>query len=376
MNITMIRSNAVNPDSRVEKEANSLSKLGHNVRILAWDREENYKLRSDMLTLQDSEIQIYRKGIKASFGGGVNNLIPLIKFQLTIILFLIKNRKEIEVVHACDFDTALSAFLFAKIYRKKMVYDIFDYYVEAFRVPNKLKKFIEKVDVLIINNVDVVIITADSRKKQIDKAVPKRVYVIHNSPNEIKESQIEKEKYTKGTKFKIGYVGVLGKGRFLEEASSVVAKDLELELYIGGFGELEKHFTDMGKKHDNIKFLGKMEYREVLQLESECDILFAIYDPKIPNHRYSTPNKLYEALMLGKPIIVAKGTGIDQLVDIEKVGKEIEYTEREFEQAIISIKERLKKEKEKIQEQNKEIYRQEFSWDIMEKRIREIYMKI
>ena len=36
--IVIARSNAVEPDSRVEKEANSLAKAGYDVTILAWDR--------------------------------------------------------------------------------------------------------------------------------------------------------------------------------------------------------------------------------------------------------------------------------------------------------------------------------------------------
>ena len=36
--VVMLRSNPVNPDSRVEKEVLALSKAGFDVQILAWDR--------------------------------------------------------------------------------------------------------------------------------------------------------------------------------------------------------------------------------------------------------------------------------------------------------------------------------------------------
>ena len=49
-----------------------------------------------------------------------------------------------------------------------------------------------------------------------------------------------------------------------------------------------------------------------------------MYDPNVPNHRYSAPNKFYEALALGKPIVVAKGTGID--VEVERLGVGIAET--------------------------------------------------
>ena len=51
---------------------------------------------------------------------------------------------------------------------------------------------------------------------------------------------------------------------------------------------------------------GKLQYSQTLALESQCDIRVATYDPSIRNHKYSAPNKFYESLMLGKPIIMAK----------------------------------------------------------------------
>ena len=53
-----------------------------------------------------------------------------------------------------------------------------------------------------------------------------------------------------------------------------------------------------------------IDYESALELYAKCDLMFALYDPAIPNHRYSAPNKVYEAMLLGKPIIVAEGTGV------------------------------------------------------------------
>ncbi|WP_406547903.1 hypothetical protein ACI7YV_17510 [Clostridium ljungdahlii] len=42
MNIAMILTNGFDPDPRVYKEAKSLTKLGHKITILCWDREGTY----------------------------------------------------------------------------------------------------------------------------------------------------------------------------------------------------------------------------------------------------------------------------------------------------------------------------------------------
>ena len=73
MRIIMIRSNPINPDSRVEKEAYSLIKHGHEVKVLCWDREDNYKYKYDKKDLLDSSLDLIKIGSKSSYGGGFKN---------------------------------------------------------------------------------------------------------------------------------------------------------------------------------------------------------------------------------------------------------------------------------------------------------------
>ena len=74
MNILIIRSNPVAPDPRVEKEAASLAKSGHNVEILAWDRSSDHALTNECLELNGHTVRIYRAGIKAPTGAGIKNI--------------------------------------------------------------------------------------------------------------------------------------------------------------------------------------------------------------------------------------------------------------------------------------------------------------
>ena len=181
--IVFLRSNPVSPDSRVEKEVNCLIKEGYDVKIVAWDRYSKRGIEVSNLNFENGKSKIYRVGIPASFGGGVKkNLYPLLKFQLNLAIWLIKNRKSFDIIHACDFDTANTALLCAKILNKKIVYDIFDYYVDAFNIPRYLKNSVEKLDHKIINTADAVIICSEQRKKQIKGTSPNKLTVIHNSP--------------------------------------------------------------------------------------------------------------------------------------------------------------------------------------------------
>ena len=89
-----------------------------------------------------------------------------------------KIRKNIDIIHSCDLDTALPARLISKFFKKKMVYDIFDYYIDSHYVPNKMKKIVENTEIYIINEADLTIICTEERREQIKKAKPSTLYFI------------------------------------------------------------------------------------------------------------------------------------------------------------------------------------------------------
>ncbi|NOU64530.1 glycosyltransferase [Paenibacillus sp. LMG 31461] len=374
MRVIFVRSNPVDPDSRVEKEVNSLIKAGHEVEILAWDRSGKYKHIESHLKLDIGYVKIHRLGIPATYGGGIRkNLLPLLKFQNRVFNWLLRNKHRYDVIHACDFDTAFISNIVAKILKKKLVYDIFDYYVDAFGVPLKLKKYIVYQDHAIINTADAVIICSDKRREQIKGTSPKRLTVIHNTPASMEAGFQALNLNPNITK--IVYVGILGDGRFIREIVEFVKKNPLYEFHVGGFGEYENYLEKAALESNNIIFYGKLPYHKTLELESSCDLMTAIYDPSVPNHYYSAPNKFYEALMLGKPLIMVKNTGMDDTIITNGFGEVIDYNRESLEKAIKKLVER-KEEWSKISSKMKNLYRDKYSWDEMEVRLIDLYSNL
>lgn len=371
MNVVFIRSNPVDPDSRVEKEVNSLLKAGHSIRILAWDRSGKHCIKKSTLQFKNGEADIYRIGIPAAFGGGVKkNLLPLLKFQISIYKWLKKNVSSFDAIHACDFDTAFTSSKFAFKYNKIFIYDIFDYYVDAFNVPKKIKTLIEKKDQVIINNADAVIICTEKRHEQIAGTNPKKLVVIHNTPP-IYEEEIGTLNLNKD-KVKIVYVGILDEGRLIKETAEIVKCNSNYEYHVAGFGRLAPLLEEMSNKHENIFFYGKIPYSQTLELEYNCDIMTALYDPSNPNNYYAAPNKFYEALMLGKPLIMVKDTGMDEIIRKNNTGVVINYNQKELELGIIELI-KMRKEWQNISKSMQSIYRKDYNWDVMEMKLIELY---
>jgi len=375
LNIIFLRSNPVDPDSRVEKEVNALLKAGHSIKILAWDRSSKYRFKKATLCFENGDAEIYRFGIPATFGGGMKkNLLPLLKFQIRIYQWLKKNINTFEVIHACDFDTAYISSKIARKYQKKFIYDIFDYYVDAFNVPSRIKALIKKRDHAIINNADAVIVCTEKRKEQIAGTNPRKLVIIHNTPPNYDSKTLKTLNLNKD-KVKIVYVGILDEGRLIMETAEIVKNNLDYEYHVAGFGRLGPLLEEMSKIHDNIFFYGKIPYNQALELEYSCDIMTALYDPTNPNNYYAAPNKFYEALMLGKPLIMIENTGMDDIISKFKVGTVIKYDKENLEKAINKLNQG-KDNWISISQKMKEIYKNSFNWDVMEHRLIQLYSEL
>lgn len=367
--VIMLRSTSIKNDSRTMKESKVLCDANYNVEILGWDRDGFLKNKQEIVECGEKKInlQVFKK--KSSYASGMKSIFKLANFQLWLLMKLFRKRKEIDIIHACDFDTAIPARIISKIYNKKLVYDIFDYYIDSHYVPSKLKGIVEKVEIYIINNADLTIICTEQRKKQISKATPKKCIVIYNTPD-IENYNLDKKVIkSENNKIKLVYVGILQENRLLKEIGEKIKERTDIELHIGGFGTYEEYFEGLSKKCSNVFYYGKMEYGDVLCLEKDCDILFATYNPSIENHKFSAPNKLYEAMALEKLIIVCKNTGIDSIVEKEKIGETISYNADEFMKRI-NLLYNNKKLMQEYSDNMVNIYTSKYSWSKMEEIIK------
>lgn len=370
--VIILRSNPVNPDSRVEKEAISLTRMGIKVKIVCWDRSNNYSSQESILNINGYSIPIVRIGYKASFGEGFKNIIPYLKFQFFNRKWIKKYKNNISVVHACDFDTAFFTYKLCKKLKIKFVYDIFDFlYGEP---KNLFQKIIKKKQLKIIDNADATIICTEERVKQIYGSNPKKLIIIHNTPMNYDNNKVfEFDKPI--SKVKVCYVGILQDGRLLTEIGDYFSKNHNVDFYIGGFGKLESLYKKLSDENENIHFFGKIPYDETLALEKFCDIMLGIYDPSVENHRYAAPNKFYESLFLGKPIVMVKNTGMSSIIEKNQVGVLIDYNENSFGEGIQKLIDN-KNEWESISLKMKNLYFQLYDWKEMENRLIKLYKEL
>ena len=369
-NVVILRSGPVDPYPAVEKLTSALVEQGFGVTVLAWDRNGDTD-KEGVLQLAGGAASIVRFGIPATFSGGLRkNLLPLLRFQRKLLRWLRCHRDEYDVIHAFDLDTGLAAKYAARRWKKKLVYQIQDFYAACrCREGGTAYRALEKLEFSVVNFADAVTVCTEARKAQLMGSRPKSLTVLHNAPRPI--GKIEPMPLS-GQAVRIVYAGVLLEHRLLEELMDAVEADARFELHIAGFGMLADLVKSRAAACGRIVFHGKLPYNEVLSLESACHIMTALYDPAVANHRYAAPNKVYEAMMLGKPLLMCKNTGWDTVLAENGLGELIEYSRSGVE---IGLKALMQKRHlwEQTAQRGRELYEREYNWEIMKGRILEIY---
>ncbi len=371
MRILFCRSNPIAPDPRVEKEARALAGDGHQVAVLGWDRSGELPEREE-----DADFQVFRLRIKAGYANGIGNLPQLLKWELGLMRWLIVHRKEYDAIHACDFDTILPC-LFAKwIFKKKVIYDIFDFYADHLRrTPQIIIRIIRSVDLWAIGQADAVIIVDDARVKQIEDSSPRKLIVVYNSPEDQPAVEYEENFFSPSSKLKLTYVGLLQVERGLFEMLAVLKKHPEWELNLAGFGGDETQLVSMAKDMPNVHWHGRVSYHKAMQLSQAADVLFATYDPSILNHTYSSPNKIFEAMMLGKPLIAAQNTNIDKIIENYQNGIVIEYGNiRSLEITLLVLENTAKRDQ--MGKNSRRAYDEKYGWKEMKRKLTALYMSL
>lgn len=365
--IVYTRTSNIYDESRATKEIFTFLEMGFRVYVLGWNRNGKAREQCEILFGQ------YSNQIRFHFySGGVGNG----KIQKIISRFnwnqWLKNQLKIipniACIHACDFDTGNAVKQYAVKNRIHYVYDIFDYYVDAHPVPGILKRYVEDREIDVINHADLCIICTEERKEQIQNATPRKLLVIHNSPD-VEAMPHVKEIYD------YAYCGSLYGGRLIGEILQDYPKHSDLRFTIAGSGQYAQECRTLQGDFNCFSFLESVPYAKVLEAESQSKVISAIYDPSIRNHRLCAPNKFYEALALGKPLVVCRGTGIDKIVENNNLGIVIDYSAEDFYKAVETLctDDELRKE---MGSRARAIYEKEYRWTSMSERLKEAYMEV
>lgn len=370
LRVVFLRSNPINPDPRVEKELRALVGSGVDCFCLGWDRSADHDPIKVIRGAGNVAFEVISIGVESPFGSGVKNLPRTARFESALYSWLVKNSEQYDAVHACDLDTGIVARAAQRKTGKPYVYDIFDFFSDSRIMPDWLKGFVKSWEFSVIRDAWATIICTEQRKTQLEGSNPKEIVVIENTPEEVEVKLLPR---TDVNAARIAYVGVLTSDRFLDRLLDAIDDYDDLVLDIGGFGPLASVIEERSKTNPRIIFHGKVPYETALELEKSSDIMLGLYNPAIPNNRLAAPNKYYESLMLGTPLLAVRGTSVGDWVESEETGYALnsDFTPEDFYLGVCDLVKRNKNGD--MSRRQIAIYRKEHSWAVMAQRLCAIY---
>jgi glycosyltransferase involved in cell wall biosynthesis len=357
-------------DVPVHKLAKSLSNNGYDVCVLEWDRCKKYLTNEAM----DGSYSSHRFRFRAP-KGKIDLLFYLPIWWLYEFYFLIK--EDADIIHVCDFDTILPAIIVKFIRKIKLCYTIYDFYSDfPGKIPTWIRKIILFSEKKALKFVDILFMVNEAMYQELQGSEIKKVIYIYNTPNDY---PIEKRRSIARDFpqcLRLFYAGWLTKPRGLKYMVDSIRDLCDVKLIIAGDGPdkdvLDKDLIVEGK----LEYLGWIPYDEVIRRELEADILFFFYDPSLLNGKYSSPNKLFEAMMCGKPILANDGMFMSRIVSKEDCGIIVPFGDVE------SIKRSILKLRDNpilrisLGQNGRNAYEERYSWEIMERRLLNAYKSL
>ena len=350
------------------KIANSLKRGGYEVEFLVWDRTgchpkieyfEGYRVNNFKL-----------KPICSRLWGLI---LGYVIWWIYVCFFLLRN--DSYIYQPQNLYNLIPTIPSKIIKRRKIVYDIADFVADSIDWPQLVRKFLFLLDNYCIKLVDGVIIVDAYRIQQIESSNVNNYAIVMNCPTDSVnnfESKLEMR-----DDFIIYFGGWLSSTRGIKQICKAIEGIDGVKLIIAGFGPEEAYVRQVIKSQSNIEFKGLLSNEESLEWTNSSDVVFAFYDPKIRINQLASPNKLFDAMMCGKPVLAnLEALPVADVINKEQCGLLVPYDDiQELRSAIWRLKMNVKARKE-MGQNGRMAYEREYNWLEMEGRLLKLYNEV
>lgn len=357
-------------DSRVIKESVSLANCGYEVEVIA-----HLDIGLEKTQIQENFIikrfsYLNRKITKSKF----IKLIAYFKFILQSVRYC----KSHDIIHCNDLNTLPIGFIIKKFFNKdvRIVYDAHEYETEVNGLSGVQKYLTKSLEKFLINYADKVICVSDAIADEYVKLynIPKPALVLNTPPyQEVEKKEIFRETLNISKEKTIFlYQGGLSNGRGIEillETFKQITDDKSIIVFMG-YGPLESLVQTAASTYNNIYFHQAVSPDVLLNYTSSADFGILFYENNCLNHYYCSPNKMFEYIMAGIPVIASNLYEMKRLVEENNIGIVAkENTPKGLQKAIEKATELDKEELERNIQKVKEIY----NWEEQEKVLLKVY---
>lgn len=308
--ILLLRSLPLERDSRSTKMMAEYKRHGHVTAALVWSRGDAVQDRDDTIVCK----------VPGGYGQKLRGLAARIQWMIFMARQMITRRRDYDVIHTVDFDTAFISVPLGRLLGKTVIYDAFDS-IGAILESGPLAKVLAILERMWMRSSSIVIFPDPIRLEQYGIAITPSITFISNIPD-THERPPEPIIAKNDAPLRIVYIGTLeAQHRGLEYIPDICRMlSSKIEFVVGGTGSLHDFFVEQEKHVGNLRYIGHQTYPQALKEMADSDILYGPYLLSTPAHRYASPNKMYEHLVLGRPLLTNTGTPPAALVEDAQSG--------------------------------------------------------
>lgn len=303
-------SNDLVTDQRVIKTCDCFNEMGYEILLIG------RKLKNS----PDPEFSYKTIRFKLLFNRGI---LFYAEFNLRLFIELLFRKKTI--IYANDLDTLLPNYLISRLTSAKLIYDSHEYFTEVPELITRprTKAFWLKLEKHIFPKLKNVITVNHKIAQYYSTEYQVPVTVIRNVPQmfNLKEP-IEFTQLDKKHKFII-YQGSLNLGRGLELMIDSIPHLKGYRLLIAGEGDISVKLKNQVERlhlQEKVVFLGRILPGKLKSITKQAEIGLSLEEDLGLNYRYCLPNKVFDYIHAGIPVLVSELPLLKEMIDENEVG--------------------------------------------------------
>lgn len=318
---------------RIKSFADYFAESGNEVTVIASSvNKENGEMK------YCKEKILFSPTVKMKKKTTVMRMLNNLSFALTSVFTSLKAGKaDVVITTSPPPLVSISGWLIAKLKGAKLVYDVRDIWPDvalemgSFNENSVFCKVFEFIAGFMYKKADIITTVSPGKVEKIKQKLPEnmrgKVMLVPNGfDSAILESDTDSEiieKYRLNSGFKCVYIGNIGLAQGLSSVLDIAAqtkhKDAEFLLFGNG---AEKEFLENNAKErklDNVKFCGSVPHEKVYTLLTNSKLCYIPL--KSSKMQDSIPTKIYEALGVGCPILLAAEGDSRSILEESGMGK-------------------------------------------------------
>lgn len=317
-NIVMIVFNGVYLDSRVIKEADSLTNSGYKVTVFGVD--DGWKAPATPHIFNIELVKVKSRALRSKA------MLPLKIIELIVRAHFRIATTKVDALHCHDIAPMIIAWPISKIKRIPLVYDSHELEYDR-GIPNKWMNWLNRqYEALFIRRVDHIIVSeGDSRANvMIEKyqPLPPMSYVRNCpplSPSKTTNNHSIKDILNLRNNVKIIlYIGFIFPNRGIEELIEAmsITKNQQCVFVLMGGGIITNNMHQLINQHgleNRVHQIGPFPYQEVINYARESDIGVCLYKNTGLSDFLGTPTKLFDYINAGIPVIASNFPGVKSI---------------------------------------------------------------